>query len=130
MEMERVARACSTAGVPYVVSTHGFNEVANGGEVYGFGGAKRLAWKTLVEGPVGRVVAHASGIFALSPADFDIVRAMGFAGEELSVVSNGVPIPELGAPGRGCRAPGAARNCAGAQPGADHLHVPRQPYAE
>lgn len=99
MEMERVARACRAAGVPYVVSTHGFNEVANGGQVYGFGGAKRLVWKMLVEAPVGRVVAHASGIFALSPADFDIVRGMGFTGPELSVVTNGVPIPELGAPG-------------------------------
>jgi alpha-maltose-1-phosphate synthase len=95
LEMQRVARACSAAGVPYVVSTHGFNEVANGGAVYGFGGAKRLAWKTLVAAPVARVVAKADGIFALSPADFDIVRAMGFAGPELSVVTNGVPIPDL-----------------------------------
>ena len=95
LEMQRVARACVAAGVPYVVSTHGFNEVANGGQVYGFGGAKRLAWKTLVEAPVCRVVAHASGIFALSPADFDIVRGMGFAGSELTVVTNGVPIPDL-----------------------------------
>ena len=28
LEMERVARACLARGVPYVVSTHGFNEVA------------------------------------------------------------------------------------------------------
>jgi glycosyltransferase involved in cell wall biosynthesis len=95
LEMERVARACTAGRVPYVVSTHGFNEVANGGQVYGFGGLKRLAWKTLVAAPVGRVVARANGIFALSPADFEIVRRMGFAGSELSVVTNGVPIPDL-----------------------------------
>ena len=95
LEMQRVARACIAAGLPYVVSTHGFNEVANGGQVYGFGGLQRLVWKTLVAAPVARVVAHASGIFALSPADFDIVRTMGFAGSELTVVPNGVPIPDL-----------------------------------
>jgi glycosyltransferase involved in cell wall biosynthesis len=35
-------------------------------------------------------------VFALSPADFDIVRAMGFTGPELSVVGNGVAIPDSG----------------------------------
>jgi alpha-maltose-1-phosphate synthase len=95
LEMQRVAHACLAARVPYVVSTHGFNEVANGGQVYGFGGLKQLAWKTLVERPVASVVARAHGIFALSPADFDIVRGMGFGGSELSVVTNGVPIPDL-----------------------------------
>jgi starch synthase len=94
LEMERLARSCRARGLPYVVSTHGFNEVAKGADVYGFSGPKRLAWKLFVEGPVSRVVARASGIFALSPADFDIVRGMGFRGPELSIVPNGVPIPE------------------------------------
>lgn len=93
LEMERVARSCTACCLPYVVSTHGFNEVANGADVYGFTGPKRLAWRLFVEGPVSRVVARASGIFALSPADFNIVRGMGFRGPELSVVPNGVPIP-------------------------------------
>jgi len=94
LEMERVARACIGRGTPYVVSTHGFNEVANGGHVYGFDAARRLAWRALVESPVARVVARASGVFALSAADFEIVRNMGFTGPELTIVSNGVPIPE------------------------------------
>jgi len=99
LEMERVARACVRRGIPYVVSTHGFNEVANGGQVYGFDPLRRLAWKALVEAPVARVVAGAGGMFALSPADFPIVRAMGFKGTELSVVANGIPMPEPAAPG-------------------------------
>lgn len=94
LEMERVARAALRRGIPYVVSTHGFNEVANGRKVYGFDPLRRLAWKTLVEDPVARVVSRASGVFALSPADFDIVRSMGFKGSELSIVSNGVPLPD------------------------------------
>jgi starch synthase len=96
LEMERVACAAISRRVPYVVSTHGFNEIANGAKVYGFDPLRRLAWKRLVEGPVARVVARASGVFALSPADFEIVRAMGFKGSELSIVSNGVVLPETG----------------------------------
>ncbi len=92
-EMERVAKACIDRGTPYVVSTHGFNEVANGGKVYGFDAARRLAWRALVESPVARVVARANGVFALSAADFEIVRKMGFTGSELSIVSNGVAMP-------------------------------------
>lgn len=100
LEMERVARACRACGLPYIVSTHGFNEVANGADVYGFSGPKRFAWRLFVEGPVSRVVARASGIFALSAADFDIVRRMGFRGPELSIVPNGVPIPEPADPSK------------------------------
>lgn len=90
LEMARVARACRAKGVPYVVSTHGFNEVANGA-AYGMSGLKRLLWGPLVQRPVSEVVANAAGVFALSPADFDIVRAMGFVGEEMTVVPNGAP---------------------------------------
>ncbi len=78
-----------------MVSTHGFNEVANGGAVYGFDGTRRFVWQRLVETPVRRVVAGASGIFALSPADFEIVREMGYTGSDLSIVTNGVPTPQV-----------------------------------
>jgi starch synthase len=33
LEMERVALACRARDMPYVVSTHGFNEIANGPEL-------------------------------------------------------------------------------------------------
>ena len=92
LELERVARACIAKGVPYVVSTHGFNEVANGVRVYGFGRARRLIWKRLVEVPVTRVVRHANAVFALSAADVPIVRAMGCRGEP-GIVPNGVAAP-------------------------------------
>jgi len=92
LELERVARACRAAGVPYVISTHGFNEVANGTRIYGFGGLKRAMWRLLVEGPVARAVRGASAIFALSEADKPIVREMGFRGQ-IDIVSNGVPLP-------------------------------------
>ena len=93
LEMARVARACRSARIPYVVSTHGFNEVVNGQRIYGFDLPRQLVWRHLVEAPVAGVVRHAAGVFALSVADFGIVRAMGFAGTELSVVSNGVTMP-------------------------------------
>lgn len=93
LEMARIARAARAVGVPYVISTHGFNEVANGGGIYGFGPARRALWRGLVYAPVARAVRGAAGILALSPADFDIVRAMGFRDGLLEVVPNGVAVP-------------------------------------
>jgi starch synthase len=92
LEMARVARACREEGIPYVVSTHGFNEVANGRAIYGFDPLRQVAWRRLVEAPVAEVVRHANAVFALSPADFGIVRNMGFGGT-ISIVANGVPMP-------------------------------------
>jgi glycosyltransferase involved in cell wall biosynthesis len=96
LEMERIARSARRRGVPYVISTHGFNEIANGERIYGFGAAKRLLWRSLVRRPVERAVRGAAGIFMLSPADEAIVKELGLQGDELSVVSNGVSIPEPG----------------------------------
>jgi glycosyltransferase involved in cell wall biosynthesis len=90
LEMARVARACRQTNVPYVVSTHGFNEIANGAEINRFGPLRRFIWRNFAVRPVEDVVRHANGIFALSPADFEIVRKMGYKGSNLSVVSNGV----------------------------------------
>lgn len=93
LEMGRVARACQCAHVPYVVSTHGFNEVANGASVYRFGTLRRALWKQLVERPVAETVRGASALFVLSPADLDIVRRMGADDSSITVVSNGVDPP-------------------------------------
>ena len=93
MEMARVAAASRACGVPYVVSTHGFNEIANGVEVYKFGTVRRLIWNRLVLRPVQSVVRGAAAVFALSPADVEIVRAMGFKGSNLLVICNGVKMP-------------------------------------
>jgi len=98
LEMRRVARACIAQRTPYVVSTHGFNEIANGASVYGFGSLRAALWNRLILEPVKRVVRDAAGVFALSEADIDIVRSFGFAGRELSVVGNGVLDPEPAAP--------------------------------
>ena len=93
LELARIARACTLTRTPYVISTHGFNEVVNGRRIYGFGRLKRLAWRTCVEDPVRRVVRGAAAVFALSPADIDIVRGFGFDGP-ITVVPNGVDGPE------------------------------------
>ena len=89
LEMARIAAACRRAGIPYVVSTHGFNEVANGEAVYGFGRLRRLAWRLSVQGPVARATRGAAAVFALSPADTGIVGGFGFDGP-VSIVPNGV----------------------------------------
>lgn len=92
LEMARVSAACRRAGTPYVVSTHGFNEVANGEAIYGFDWARRQVWQQLVVRPVAKVVRHAAAVFALSPADLPILRAMGFGGPNV-IVPNGIDLP-------------------------------------
>jgi alpha-maltose-1-phosphate synthase len=93
LEMERVAVACRSRGIPYVVSTHGFNEIANGAEIHNFGIIRRSIWNRLVLQPVQNVVRNAAAIFALSPADIEIVRAMDYKGSNLPVIYNGVRMP-------------------------------------
>lgn len=93
LELARIARACRRARIPYVLSTHGFNEIANGARVYAFDPVRRLIWKALVTAPVSAAVRGASAIFTLSPADEEIVRQMGFAGSALANVPNGVAEP-------------------------------------
>ncbi|KQT50682.1 hypothetical protein ASG43_05190 [Aureimonas sp. Leaf454] len=96
LEMRRIARTCRRLAIPYVVSTHGFNEVVNGLRIYGFNAWQRLAWRQLVIEPVREVVAHAARIFALSPDDIGLLQALGQRTDRVTVVSNGVPSPEPG----------------------------------
>jgi len=89
LETARIAAACRARGTPYVISTHGFNEVANGERIYGFGPARRLVWRRCVLAPIREVVGGAAAVFALSAADEPIVREMGFRGPVVEV-PNGV----------------------------------------
>ncbi|HEU5016513.1 MAG TPA: glycosyltransferase family 4 protein [Pseudolabrys sp.] len=93
LELCRIAAACRRAGMPYVISTHGFNEIANGGQIYGFGALRRLLWLTLVYRPLAQAVRRADAVLLLSPADGPIVRAMGFRGELMPTVPNGIERP-------------------------------------
>jgi starch synthase len=92
LEILRVARACRKARVPYVVSTHGLNEIANGHKIYGFDILRRRLWRTLVYRPVAHVVRDAAANLLLSPADAPIVRAMGVSEADLFIVPNGVDL--------------------------------------
>jgi glycosyltransferase involved in cell wall biosynthesis len=93
LELCRIAAACRRARTPYVISTHGFNEIANGAEIYGFGALRRWLWRTLIYRPLAQAVRRADAVLLLSPADASIVRAMGFRGELMPTVPNGVERP-------------------------------------
>lgn len=93
LEMKRIAQACLEAGIPYVVSTHGFVEVASRGTAYALGALERLAWNRMVDAPLRFVVRHATRIFALSPADLGILGDLGYPAERVDVVTNGVDPP-------------------------------------
>src|SRR5258707_8369791 len=96
--MAGIARVCVAAGIPYVVSTHGFNEGVNGLAIYGFGPLQRAVWRHLVLGPVREVVSGAAEIFALSPADLPLLAALGRSADNVTIVSNGVEPPAPGNP--------------------------------
>lgn len=90
LEMARIAKACVSTRTPYVVSTHGYNEVARGEYIYGFDLLRRMAWRNLVRKPVAWVTRNADAVFLLSPADKPIVQDMGYTGDNLPIVTNGV----------------------------------------
>jgi len=92
LEMLRIAKACRAAGVPYLVTTHGYNEIANGHQIYNFNALKGWIWQRLVYGPVARVTRNADAVSILSPADIEIIRAMGFEGAHF-LVPNGLEPP-------------------------------------
>jgi glycosyltransferase involved in cell wall biosynthesis len=93
LEMKRVARACRSKGLPYVVSTHGIVEVSAKGSVFELGGVERVAWRWLVDAPIRWVFRHASCVMALSPADLPILEELGCRRERIVIVPNGVDLP-------------------------------------
>jgi glycosyltransferase involved in cell wall biosynthesis len=93
LDMMRIARACLATGVPYVVSSHGFVEIADPGSFGALSAAERIAWDLLVDRPLRFVVRHAVRIFALSPNDIPIVENFGFRGRHIDIIPNGVDLP-------------------------------------
>ncbi len=91
LEMARVAAACRSSSIPFVVSTHGFNEVVNGLKIYSFNPLQKTIWSQLVVAPVRRAIIGAAEIFALSPHDLELIRALGGEADNIRIVSNGVP---------------------------------------
>jgi glycosyltransferase involved in cell wall biosynthesis len=93
IEMMRVARAARRAGVPYVISTHGFVEIADGPVINAMGRAQRAVWAVMVDRPVRWAVRHATRMFLLSPADRPVVDRLDGAAVPASIVPNGVAVP-------------------------------------
>jgi starch synthase len=87
---ERVARACRRRGIPYVISTHGFNELSRYAAINGFGRLKSALVDFAITRPFRRIVAGAAGIFALSDREDDMLASLGVGEERIHVVTNGV----------------------------------------
>jgi glycosyltransferase involved in cell wall biosynthesis len=98
LEMARVARAARRAGIPYVVSTHGFVEVAEGPTGGRLEPLLRAAWWVLAQRPVRWVVGHARLVLVLSPSDRGVLDRLGGVGVPTALVPNGVDLPGAGDP--------------------------------
>ena len=95
---ERLARRCEAAGVPYVVSTHGFNELSNFAKINHFGPLKSLVANWVITRPFHRIVKGAAAIFALSDQEHEMLNALGVADDRIHIVTNGVDDYYLQAP--------------------------------
>lgn len=90
LEMERIARACLHARVPYVVTTHGFVEVLGIQSAYQLGLLESLGGRWFVTRPVEFVVKHAHRICCLAPQDLALLSERGRPSDQLVVIPNGV----------------------------------------
>jgi glycosyltransferase involved in cell wall biosynthesis len=90
-QMLRIAKAARSAGVPYVVSTHGIVEAVGGPGVYSLNAIpQRIAWRLLVDRPLRWVFPHAARVLALSPADTQLLRRIEVSESMVSIVPNGL----------------------------------------
>ena len=87
---EKVAQACRRRRVPYVISSHGFNEQSRYASLNGFKGPRRVLARWAIEDPFRRVVRGASAIFALSDREQGLLSELGVPAERVHIVTNGV----------------------------------------
>ena len=87
---ERVAQACRKRGIPYVISSHGFNEQSRYAALNGFRGPKKALARWAIERPFERVVRGAAAIFALSDREGDLLSSLGVPADRIHIVTNGV----------------------------------------
>ena len=91
LEAKRVAQACVNQGIPYVISAHGFFEIASGGTAYSLKYLhEKLAWKFFIEKPFAYTIEHAARIFATSPLDYSLLNNLGIEDQRIRLVTNGV----------------------------------------
>lgn len=94
----RIARAATRAGIPYVITTHGFVEIVDYAGINGFGRLRSALIDLVVTRPFRRVVAGATRIFMLSDREQPLLRALGVPEQHTDVVTNGVGEYHLEAP--------------------------------
>lgn len=90
LEMQRIARACVAAGVPYVLTTHGFVEVLGMRAAYKLDLFEAIGGRLLITRPLNYVLKHAHKICCLAPQDQALVAQAGVPSEKLVVIPNGV----------------------------------------
>jgi starch synthase len=87
---QRVATACRQAGIPYVISSHGFVELSTYAAINRFGPVKSFLIDFLITRPFHRIVAGAERIFALSECEHRLLHTMGVEPSRIDVVTNGI----------------------------------------
>lgn len=94
----RIGRAARRAGVPYVITTHGFVEIVQYAQINGFGLLRSALIHFVVTRPFKKVVAGAARIFMLSDREAPLLATLGVPASRTDVVTNGVNEYYLGTP--------------------------------
>lgn len=98
LEMKRIAQACISKGIPYVVSTHGFVEVLSSEQAYSLRWYEKIAGHFFLNSPLRFVIDHANKIFGLTPSDISLLQSVGVDEHKITVIPNGVNEFYLGLP--------------------------------
>jgi len=87
---EDVARACRERDIPYVISSHGFNELSRYAEINEFGPLRSALVRMAITRPFRRVVRGAAAIFALSDREGGLLCSLGVSSDRVHIITNGV----------------------------------------
>lgn len=90
LELQRVAAACLTQQIPYVITTHGFVEILGMRSAWQLNVLQSIVGRFWMERPVRNVIRHAARICCLAPQDQSLLTDMGVLAEKTVVIPNGV----------------------------------------
>jgi len=85
----KVASACRRNHIPYVLSSHGFNEFANPNAWFSRNPIKLWLFRHVIERPFRRAVDNAAAVFLTSPPESRVADALRIPQEKRHIVTNG-----------------------------------------
>ena len=91
IELKRCATACIKENIPYIISSHGFNELLYNVDSYNFRFYEKLFWYLFIKLPLNFTIKNAKAIFTLYPDEKNIIyKKFRFPKKKIFLITNGV----------------------------------------